>query len=133
MIEYCRRVWQEFKDRRFLERNNCSSWEVYNRQTDPDTAQNALHIVEWYHGYPYIYMFESTDLDGNWLETLTDMKDWCYENCRGKWRSDIHRVHKLSDIHADVYVLNELGGYDYLFVAFKDQVDHNWFVLRWGK
>jgi hypothetical protein len=33
---------------------------------------------------------------------------------------------------ANEWEINELGGGDYIFVAFKEQRDYTWFILRWN-
>jgi len=108
--------------------------EQYQDYTDPDRNIRASRIKDYYHGYPYIVMFTSSQGDPwtrylSWLEAYAAIETWCKENCDSKWRTDIHRV--IQD-YCGNWELNDIGGGDTLFFAFKDVNDAFMFKLKWG-
>jgi hypothetical protein len=68
---------------------------------------------------------------GDWLQGLSRLTEWCDANCTDKWRNDIHRVIKCPAT-ANQWEVNELGGLDFIFFAFKNESDYINFVLRWA-
>lgn len=126
--------YKEWKDERFLKKHGCDSWKEYNRKYDTDVHHRAAHVRDWYHGYSHIHVFKDAGNDifvkyGDWLQGLGVMTTWCDEHCSGKWRYDIHRVLDETDYHG--YMLNDIGGYDYVFFAFKNERDFILFRLTW--
>lgn len=129
--------WLAWRERRFLKKHHCVSREQYEHTYDKDVNFYAGRISEYYRGYPFIYAFESSHLTpfdqfGDWLEGLYALRKWCGENCKAKWRADILRVNKRWDIEDDGWIMDELGGGDVLFFAFKSEEDMLWFSLRWA-
>ncbi len=71
------------------------------------------------------------------------MRDWAEKNCMDKCRWDIHRVIREKGLIRNEYddtirwtdteefSLNDVGGHDVLFFAFKNKKDLTWFKLRW--
>jgi hypothetical protein len=56
---------------------------------------------------------------------------WCDQHCKGKHRMDFHRAIN-APATAYQWEINELGGGDYIFAAFKNEQDFNWFLMRWS-
>ena len=119
-----------------LKKHRCSTWREYYLRNDPRLNIYADRISEWYNDYKYVTAFEHSNVDpwirfGSWLEGLTEIRDWCDKNCKGRWREDIHRVYKNSQGNAEPeFVLNEMAS-DVLFFAFTDEKDYIWFKLKW--
>ena len=79
----------------------------------------------------------------DWLYWVRDMNKWCENNCLDKVRYDLHRVIREKGlIHneyddtmrwsdTEEFSLNDVGGYDVLFFAFKNEKDLVWFKLKW--
>jgi hypothetical protein len=135
------------KNRNFLKKNHCHTWRQYKRDYDVDIIRHATLVSQFYHGYPYIHYFEYTTTMPkqykDWQDWLCDMRDWCEKNCLDKVRYDIHRVIREKGLIHNEYndtmlwtdiedfSLNDMGGYDILFFAFKREKDLLWFKLRW--
>lgn len=130
-----------------LKRHNCDTWEDYLRKTDPDHNSRASRINDFYHGYKYIIPIVSSN---HYAYTVTadygpagigygysDINYWCKKNCKEKFRLDCLRVFKQTGIYLDgstlpEYWINEIGGSDIIFFAFKNDEDAMWFKLKWG-
>ena len=133
------------KNKHFLKKHDCASWKHYKRKYDPDVIHRATIISQYYHGYPYIVAFENAPPASviDWRDWMTQMRDWCEDNCLDKVRYDIHRVirekgliHNEYDdtmMWSDIeeFSMNDIGGWDVLFFAFKREQDMMWFRLRW--
>lgn len=132
------------KNRTFLKEHNCHTWRQYNRDNDTDIIRYATLVSQFYHGYPYHVKFEEVPYSiTDWMKWVKDMWDWCDKNCSDKFRYDIHRViRERGLIHnqyndtmiwseIDDYSMNDVGGHDILFFAFKNEKDYTWFKLRW--
>ncbi len=130
------------KNQRFLKKHGCQSWKQYNLQNDHDVIYHATLVSQYYHGYPYLCYFEKSP-PGDWQKWLRDMRDWAEKNCMDKCRWDIHRVIREKGLIRNEYddtirwtdteefSLNDVGGHDVLFFAFKNKKDLTWFKLRW--
>lgn len=148
LVEKIKDIYKLYKDRAFLKKHGCETWKEYNRKFDPDYNFRADRIQDYYHGYPYVYCFENRE---NFAYTLLydygpggfrygcdDINDWCTEKLKGKFRIDVHRVHKMTPIGIDgkdgkfEFWINEIGGSDYIFAAFKNERDYVNFLLRWA-
>ena len=132
------------KNQRFLEKHGCESWKEYNIQHDPDLIRRATLISQYYYGYPYRCYFEKVPAGvTDWILWVRQADEWCEKNCSDKVRWDIHRVirekgliHNEYDdtmLWTDIeeFSLNDVGGHDVLFFAFKSEKDLAWFKLRW--
>lgn len=134
--------YKSWKDNRFLKKHGCSTWEQYNRRYDVDCNYHGNTVKCFYHGYKYVVTYESARGDpftrfGTWLEGLDEMTKWCKANCDNKWRNDIMRVYKQTALGwagdtEEEWWINDIGGGDVLFFAFKDQQDAFLFKLTWG-
>ena len=135
MLTTIKQKYREWKDQRFLRKHGCDNWKQYNHRYDPDIERRCSRIKDFYHGYPYIYCFEDRKHDIYYWDIAVDgmyvLDQWCEKNCKDKYRFDFHRA---INVPATAYQweINELGGGDYAFAAFKDQRDFNWFLLRWS-
>lgn len=129
------RSWSEY---RFLRKHGCTTRKEYNRKYDPDYNCRATRIADYYHGYPYVYCFEDEHHfayahiadygPGGVRWGFHDINDWCEQHLTHKFRMDGHRVYKYFN---DEWAINEIGGGDYIFAAFKSEVDYLHFRLRW--
>jgi hypothetical protein len=135
------------KNKNFLRKNSVSSWKDYNKVYDKDIIRYATIVSHYYHGYAYTCYFEEVPelyrpMNG-WLTWLKEMDKWAETNCSDKFRYDIHRVirekgliHNEYDdtiLWSDIedFSMNDIGGRDILFFAFKSERDLSWFKLRW--
>ena len=126
-------AYKFYRDRAFLKRHGCETWQEYNRAFDPDRNPRASRIQDYYHGYPHIYCFENYQHDIYFWDVYQDgtyvISEWCEQNLQGKWRFDAHRV--LCDRDGQ-WSTNEIGGSDYIFGAFQLEQDFIHFQLRWS-
>lgn len=135
LLTYLRTKITILRDKCFLKKHGCENWKEYNYRFDPDIFKPATRIKDYYHGYPYFYCFENQKHDVYYWDVAFDgiyvLSQWIDANCKGKYRFDFHRVMK-EPATAYEWEINELGGSDFIFVAFKEERDYNWFVLRWS-
>lgn len=134
--------YKSWKEKRFLKKHNVETWEQYHRQYDPDRNIRASKVTDYYHGYKYVIQFTTSRSDpftryNTWIEALDGMCAWCKANCNDKWRNDIMRVYKQTALGWDgdseeEWWINDIGGGDVLFFAFKDEQDAFLFKLTWG-
>lgn len=124
-----------FKRKEDWEKAGFYSKASYERWIDPDISIYASDISSFYHGYPYTFPLESEGLRDYGLsgplpysDLADEMKKWCEENCRGKWRNDWHRGFWNPQGN---YEFNGIGGGDMMFFAFQDEQDSIMFRLRW--
>lgn len=135
MIQQLKDRWKGYKEKRFLETYGCKTWREYERKFDPDYGPRARYVINAYHGYPHVWPHPNGDSPTHhdfilgW-RTSNDMVAWCEKNCQGKWRNDWHRV--FWDTTYNMYAINEMGGADIMFFAFKEESDFMWFTLVWG-
>ncbi len=127
--------WDFYRHAAYLKEKNWTE-EQYQDYNDPDRNPRATRISDYYHGYPYFTVFESSRGDPwtrfeTWIDAYSAIETWCKENCKDKFRSDIHRVIKTPST-GNEWELNDIGGGDALFFAFKSQEDCFMFKLTWG-
>lgn len=140
MLSTLKTKYKSWKDARFLKKHHCETWEQYHHNNDPDVSYRASRIVDYYQGYPWVYCIDQRshyayDLlydngPGGYRYGYHDIMDWCRSQCKGKIRGDFHRVYQQP--WDGEWHFNEIGGGDYIFIAFKSERDYNWFVLRWA-
>lgn len=134
MISLFVQKYKQWKDERFLHKHGCKSWEQYYHRYDPDIERRSTKIKDFYKGYPYVYCFENREHQIYWWDLGYDgskeIVEWCQQHCKDKFRFDGHRVIKAS-YTSNEWEMNELGGGDYCFAAFKDKEDYIWFSLKW--
>jgi hypothetical protein len=129
-----KKSYHEKKRQKFLEKHGCFTEEEYSRRYDPDINWREDNINRFYRGYPYVFVFTNDHNPlwayGDWDKVVDEIKEWCNGNIIYNYRHDFHRV-----IHSEWnggWHRNEIGGFDYLFFAFKDEKDFVWFSLKWG-
>lgn len=125
--------WDLYRHAAYLKKMDWTE-EQYQNYNDPDRNLRASRIKDYYHGYTYITTFESSRGDPwtrypSWIDAYSAIETWCKENCKDKWRTDIHRV--IKD-YCNNWQLNDIGGGDALFFAFKSEEDAFMFKLKWG-
>lgn len=125
--------WEFYRHRAYLKKMGWTE-EHYQDVNDPDKNLRASRIKDYYHGYPHIVAFTSSRGEPwarypSWIQAYNAIEIWCEENCEGKWRTDIHRV--IQDYWGN-WEMNDIGGGDVLFFAFKDVNDAFMFKLKWG-
>jgi len=133
IVEKIKDSYLNWKEKLFLKKHGCENRAQYERRYDPDYNIRATRVKDYYHGYPYVHCVTDRDhtiyfWDLGWCGT-TVIHSWCKENLKGKFRIDCLRV--IKDRYTNEWEVNELGGGDYYFIAFKDESDMMWFKLRW--
>ena len=131
--------YAEWKEDRFLKKHRCDSREQYEHRFDPDINNRATAIRDYYHGYSYVSCCEPRSHyayellydhgPGGHRYGFNDMHDWCKEHCQEKFRVDYHRVIKN---YWNRWEMNEIGGGDHVFFAFKNKEDYFLFTLKWA-
>lgn len=132
--------WKHYKDAWFLRKHGCKTWKEYHRNNDPDVCYRASQVKDYYFGYPYVHRFDHNHQIYDWdifYSGWDIVETWTNANCQDKFRFDALRVMPQQGIGVDgqsetVWFINELGGGDYMYVAFKSQRDYTWFMLKWG-
>lgn len=120
---------------RALKRSGCRTWEFYFRVNDPDFYISGFTVKDQLFGYPYVALVDykklSLRFDPMWgpIEHCEEILDWCYKNCRAKFRPHWERV---TMDHEGQYLPNGIAGLDELFFGFKDERDYMLFLLRWS-
>ena len=127
------------KEARFLKKHHCTTWEQYHHRFDADVTYRAIELNNFYHGYNFVVAVEDSEHfaytllydygPGGHNYGYSEMSQWCKDNCKDKFRVDVHRVIKQ---YNGTWCINELGGGDYIFFAFKNDEDVVWFRLKWG-
>lgn len=134
-IEDIKKTYEFYRDRAFLKKHGCESWKQYHKIYDPDCNPRASRIRDYYHGYPYVYCFENRHHEVYDWDVGRDgayvLDKWCEKHCRDKYRIDFHRVLKAPST-ANEWEMNDIGGSDYIFIAFKEQRDYTWCLMRWS-
>jgi hypothetical protein len=128
-----KQLYLDWREKLFLKKHGFETRAQYERFHDPDYNIRATRIKDYYHGYPYVYHFDDHEhtvyfwdlgYAGHYV-----INKWCHENLKDKFRFDFLRV--IQDSYTKEWEINELGGTDYIFIAFKDERDLMWFRLRW--
>jgi hypothetical protein len=140
-LNYLRSRIKFWRDNRFLKRHGCDTWKEYYHRFDPDCNIRASRVKDYYHGYPYWHVIDNHGHHcynllydygpGGHRYGYHDILDWCETNCQDKHRADFMRVIKCPAT-ANEWETNELGGKDYMFVAFKNERDYFMFMLKWA-
>ena len=135
MLTRIKQLYQQWKDRRFLKKHHCQTWEQYHRQYDPDINWRATRVRDFYAQYPYVHCFENRNHQiYHWdlaYDGSREIVEWCEQHCKDKFRFDGLRAMKAPST-ANQWEMNDLGGGDYYFVGFKNAKDYSWFLLRWS-
>lgn len=128
-----------YKERKFLERHNVSTWEEYHYVYDPDINKSFGTVATQYHGYSYTtviraklkdYGFHGVDFDH---DQYKEINQWCKDNCVGKFRVDVKTLKrdKNTILNASTYITSVQGGAEHFVIAFKERNDHLLFEMVW--
>lgn len=135
LLTYLRTKIKSWKDNRFLRKHGCEDWEQYHYRYDPDIWKIATRIKDYYRGYPYVYCIENRNHKAYEWDLAYDgmyvINKWMKANCKDKFRLDYHRAMNAPSTGWE-WQINELGGGDYVFAAFKTERDLSWFLMRWS-
>lgn len=129
MIEKFLKTYKERRELRFLAKHGCSTRKAYEKKIDPDHCNYATKIKDYYHGYPYVYclsLHRPEIYNYDWFHNEIQFEHWFDKNCKGKYRLDAHRV---TQNQQGEWQIDEMGGGDYYFVAFKEESDYLYFLL----
>lgn len=134
-LKYFQKKLKQWKDKRFLKKHRCETWEQYNYKFDPDCNQRATRIRDYYHGYKHWMVIQNRNHYAYHWDVHEDgiyvLSEWCKENLDSKFRFDFHRVMN-APATAHEWEINELGGSDYILFACQDERDFIWFTMRWA-
>lgn len=124
---------------RKLKKSGYETWSRYRHNRDSDVQKYANHLDDFYFKYPYVYA--CTNPNHYAYELVRDygpggvtygynvIEEWCSDKIRWNYRVDIHRVWQDQ---WGKYSLNDIGGGDIIFFAFKREQDFTHFLLRWS-
>ena len=125
--------FKAWKHQRMLRKEGFKTQAQYDRYYDPDYNIRATRVKDYFHGYSHLHCFENRTHQIYWWDMAYDgsreIVEWCEEHCQGKFRFDALRV--IKDYWGE-WTVNEIGGGDYYFVGFKDELDAFNFKLRWA-
>lgn len=139
--------WRQYLANRKLAKSGYTSWSAYRRNNDSSVCYHADKVSDFYSGYKYVYRCENPDHfayttiydygPGGYQYGYHVISDWCEDKCRFKYRMDFHRVLKQTGlgINGEEYpewYFNDIGGTDYIYVAFQNERDYMMFLLRWS-
>ena len=141
VLEEIKGHYDFYRHRAYLKKMGWTE-EAYQKQTDPDCNLRADRVADFYHGYNHIYAFTTTRVAPftdypTWMDAYNIIQKWCWENCQDKFRDDILRATKQTGLGLNgeeypEWFVNEIGGGDVLFFAFKSSKDYTLFCLRWS-
>lgn len=125
--------WDFYRHAAYLKKRGWTEADFHQNE-DPDHNKRADAIKDYYHGYKHYHVWQSTRGDpwikfNGWTDCYQEINKWCTANCKDKWRHDILRVYATA---SGEWYLNEIGGGDCLFYAFKDPKDYTMFLLKWA-
>jgi hypothetical protein len=130
---------RKWRAERKLKRSGYETWARYKHNRDESVNRYANELEHFYKGYPYLYAIQ--DYGHYAYQTIYnygpggtrygyhEIEDWCSEKIRWNYRCDIHRV------WVDQWgrqTLNDIGGSDIIYFAFKHEKDFTHFLLRWS-
>ena len=127
------------KATRKLKKSGYESWAHYKHNRDPDVQKYANHLDDFYKGYPYVYAIKDYNHyayqnlydygPGGTIYGFHEIEAWCNEKIRWNFRVDMHRVWVDQWGRQE---LNDIGGSDIIYFAFKREQDFTYFLLRWA-
>ena len=139
IISRIRALIRGYKAKRKLKKSKYENWAQYKHNRDPDVNRYANYIDDFYKNYPYIYACPNPNHyaytllydygPGGHRYGFHDIQDWCSEKIRWDFRCDMHRVYENQWGKME---LNDIGGYDTIYFAFKRKQDFTHFLLRWS-
>jgi hypothetical protein len=130
---------RKWKAERKLKKSGYENWRQYKHNRDSGVEQYAQCVEDFYLDYPYVYAcknpthyaYQCLDDFGLGVQRFgfDEMNDWCHEKIRWNFRCDMHRVYENQWGRME---LNDIGGYDIIYFAFKREQDFTHFLLRWA-
>ena len=124
---------------RKLRKSGYKNWRQYKHNRDVDVCRYANHLEDFYKNYPYVYAVKDYGHyayqllydygPGGYKYGYHEIEDWCNESIRWNYRVDIHRVWIDQWGRQE---LNDIGGSDIIYFAFKHEKDFTHFLLRWS-
>lgn len=135
LLRRVRAYIRKYRSDKFLKKYDCKTYHEYNHRFDPGRNIRANMLSDYYPGYEYVYVFPKnhamyTDVVEyifTEYKLLREINLWCDNNVKHKWRVDWLPLYPVNN----EMIINALAEYYYV-IAFKDQLDFNWFVLRWS-
>lgn len=118
-------IFQNWKLKRESKKAGYNSVKTYLKSIDPSVNKRGSNVYQWYCGYKHYTRVERPDL----YVQVDHIIAWCEKNCKGVWRYDWLRVGDVSQIETEV--IDHIFGADYMYFAFKNSTDYNWFNLKW--
>lgn len=139
-IRRLRAIVRKIKSKYKLKKSGFLTWRAYKHNCDPDINRYTNYIDDFYgKGYPYIFVCQNPKHHAYQLIAdygpagqyfgYEEMNDWCHEKIRWNFRCDCHRVWENSQGKME---LNDIGGHDIIYFAFKREQDFTHFLLRWS-
>lgn len=131
LIDLLKKHLSDWREERYLEKHGCANWKEYYYKYDGDINKRAGTAKQFYKDYPFVYCYDYNHQNvyyENYELQHEQIKDWCKDNCEGKWRSD--RLRGI--VVGEECILHDVGGYDNMFYAFKQESDYLWFLMRWS-
>ncbi len=130
---------RKYRAYRKLKKSGYTTWRAYRHNNDKGVAKYAQCVEDFYIEYPYVYscpnpkhyayqLIADYGPAGQYFG-YEEMNDWCHEKIRWNFRCDCHRVWENSQGKME---LNDIGGYDIIYFAFKREQDFTHFLLRWS-
>ena len=124
---------------RKLRKSGYLTWRAYKHNRDPDVERYAQYVEDFYIGYPYIFACPNPNHyayqhicdygPGGDIYGYHEIELWCHDKIRWNFRCDMHRVYENQQGKME---LNDIGGYDIIYFAFKREKDFTHFLLRWA-
>lgn len=139
LIRRLKALGRKLRAERKLKKSKYRNWAQYKHNRDPDIERYANLIEDFYKGYPYLYACPNPNHyayellydygPGGHRYGFHDMSDWCSEHIRWNYRCDMHRVYENQWGKME---LNDIGGHDIIYFAFKNEKDLIYFMLTWS-
>lgn len=139
LLHRLKALGRKIKAERKLKKSGYKNWAQYKHNRDPDVQSYANYIDDFYKGYPYIYACKNPKHyayelvadygPGGHVYGYDEINEWCHEKIRWNFRCDVHRVWENQSGKAE---LNDIGGIDIVYFAFKREQDFTHFLLRWS-
>lgn len=141
-IKYVISKYNAWAEKRLLASYGCTTWKQYYKITDPDVSNHSNTINHFYHGYKYVFCCDNHNhpvyvYGPGFSIGIEQIAEWAETAIKDKWRYDFHRVLYQTGIGLDDntekdWYMNDIGGYDYYFFAFKNERDYLMFLMRWA-
>lgn len=134
MLNYIKKRYQEWKDKRFLKKHHVSTWREYHHVYDKRINRGTSYLSRYYHGYPATVTITMDKLEGSpwWFHPFASdahgLLIWCQENCEDDWRHDWFRGSFMNDD----FRISDMGSEDIVVFAFHNELDAFNFKMVWS-